>query len=241
MLEVTKTLYLSRLSLNARERAVRRELGDCQALHQRLLIAFPQRQVQEGGAREAFGLLYRVEAATDEGRVPVLVQSCVAPDWSRLPPEYLLPDWDAAEGYAVKSTDSFHAQLRDGMGLRFRLRANPTRRVATPGDPLLGKRVELQREEEQLAWLVRKGEGGGFGLLDVRTVAGVTDTRANHGVNVLGRRPQEREGRRRMTFGSVLFEGRLAITDADQFRATMAAGIGSGKAYGFGLLSVAPA
>jgi CRISPR system Cascade subunit CasE len=43
-----------------------------------------------------------------------------------------------------------------------------------------------------------------------------------------------------MTFGSVLFEGRLAITDTEQFRATLAAGIGSGKAYGFGLLSVAP-
>jgi len=44
-----------------------------------------------------------------------------------------------------------------------------------------------------------------------------------------------------MTFGSVLFEGRLTIDDVEKFRETLAIGIGSGKAYGFGLLSIAPA
>jgi CRISPR system Cascade subunit CasE len=43
-----------------------------------------------------------------------------------------------------------------------------------------------------------------------------------------------------MTFGSVLFEGVLQVTDPDGFRETLATGIGSGKAYGFGLLSIAP-
>jgi CRISPR system Cascade subunit CasE len=39
----------------------------------------------------------------------------------------------------------------------------------------------------------------------------------------------------------VVFEGRLRVTDAEAFRRALAAGIGSGKAFGFGLLSVAPA
>jgi hypothetical protein len=30
------------------------------------------------------------------------------------------------------------------------------------------------------------------------------------------------------------------VTDVEQFRATLAGGIGSGKAYGFGLLTIAP-
>jgi CRISPR system Cascade subunit CasE len=39
----------------------------------------------------------------------------------------------------------------------------------------------------------------------------------------------------------VLFEGTLEITDPQQFlNRSIAAGIGSGKAFGFGLLSVAP-
>lgn len=241
MVAVATELYLSRLFLRAHSRAVRDDLADCQALHRRLSAAFPEVSTANNDARKLLGLLYRVEAGAEEGSVTVLVQSNTAPGWSQLPAEYLLPCWDAEEGYSVKPLDPFYDQLRDGKMLRFRLRANPTRRVATPNDPLRGKRVELQREEEQLAWLARKGEEGGFQLQEVRTVAGVADVRASHGVNVIGHRPKEQQGRRRMTFGSVLFEGRLAITDAEGFRATLAAGIGSGKAYGFGLLSVAPA
>jgi len=43
-----------------------------------------------------------------------------------------------------------------------------------------------------------------------------------------------------LTFGAILFEGRLRVTDGDLFRTTLQRGIGSGKAYGFGLLSIAP-
>jgi CRISPR system Cascade subunit CasE len=37
----------------------------------------------------------------------------------------------------------------------------------------------------------------------------------------------------------VLFSGRLEVTDAALFRDALAKGIGSGKAFGFGLLSIA--
>ena len=47
-----------------------------------------------------------------------------------------------------------------------------------------------------------------------------------------------RDGQR-LSFGSVVFDGRLEVTDADSFREVLANGIGSGKAFGFGLLSVA--
>ena len=36
-----------------------------------------------------------------------------------------------------------------------------------------------------------------------------------------------------------MFDGRLVVTDAALFRQTLVQGIGSGKAFGFGLLSVA--
>jgi CRISPR system Cascade subunit CasE len=39
----------------------------------------------------------------------------------------------------------------------------------------------------------------------------------------------------------VLYEGELEVTDTAAFRQALEKGIGSGKAYGFGLLSVAPA
>jgi CRISPR system Cascade subunit CasE len=43
-----------------------------------------------------------------------------------------------------------------------------------------------------------------------------------------------------VTFASVRFEGVLEVRDADRFREALANGIGPGKAYGFGLLSIAP-
>ena len=44
-----------------------------------------------------------------------------------------------------------------------------------------------------------------------------------------------------MTFGAVIFEGVLQVTDAEKFRESLKTGIGTGKAYGFGLMSVAKA
>jgi CRISPR system Cascade subunit CasE len=41
-------------------------------------------------------------------------------------------------------------------------------------------------------------------------------------------------------FGSVMFDGLLRVSDPDVFRLTLQKGVGSGKAYGFGLLSIAP-
>ena len=44
----------------------------------------------------------------------------------------------------------------------------------------------------------------------------------------------------RLTFYGVAFEGRLEVVDTALFHAALQAGIGSGKAYGYGLLSLAP-
>jgi CRISPR system Cascade subunit CasE len=128
------------------------------------------------------------------------------------------------------------------MHLRFRLRANPTRRVSqkcsSEKSSGHGKRVELNKEEDQIEWLKRKAENAGFQLLAVRINPDAPNVRALPEDKSRGWR--NREGRKQgLTFGSVLFEGKLAITDAERFQATLANGIGSGKAYGFGLLSIA--
>ena len=41
-------------------------------------------------------------------------------------------------------------------------------------------------------------------------------------------------------FRGVVFDGHLRVTDERAFKAALANGIGSGKAYGFGLMSIAP-
>ncbi|NIN01663.1 MAG: type I-E CRISPR-associated protein Cas6/Cse3/CasE, partial [candidate division Zixibacteria bacterium] len=109
-----------------------------------------------------------------------------------------------------------------------------------------GKRVELRREEDQIEWLRRKGNQGGFELLAAKISPGVPDVRAvsEPGLGkVTGQRASGREGGkiRPVTLASVLFEGHLRVTDSEKFlNISLAQGIGSGKAYGFGLLSIAP-
>lgn len=236
--------YLSRLILDTRQRQVRRDLGDAHQLHRTVLAAFPQAPAGLK-AREHFEVLYRaepIEAAP--GMVRLLVQSAALPDWSHLPAEALWPDADGRGNPAVRRVDEEYAGIAAGMRLVFRLRANPTKKLSdrTPGreDRLLGKRVALLREAEQLEWLARKGGRHGFRLLTTELRPEVPAVQASAQPVERGRRPgREGAGPMQLCFGAVLFSGRLEVTDAELFRRTLAGGIGSGKAFGFGLLSVA--
>ncbi len=230
---VGSALYLSRLHLAVRNRSVQADLADCHAMHRQLLLAFPNL----GGlpdARDHFGVLYRVEVASNH--VDLLIQSSTAPDWSRLPDGYLRdPD------IAIKRVDPLYAVITEGQRLLFRLRANPTKRISdrntAQDERWRGRRVELRREEDQLSWLHRKAQQSGFALLAVRTQIGhdpIADVRATGTADRVISRSH------RLTFASATFEGRLRVIDPDAFRQALWQGIGSGKAFGFGLLSVAP-
>jgi CRISPR system Cascade subunit CasE len=217
---------------------VRRDLADCRALHQRVMTAFPDLGGEEARAR--LGALYRPEVDARTGVVTLVVQSRVQPDWGRLPGGGYLLAGGEVENPACKTIDRHYAGLSEGATLAFRLRANPTKKIETKSGPggerRNGRRVELWREDEQLAWLERKGRDGGFAVL----AAQVRVDRA-FGAKQVGRVGDGGTGREaRLTFGAVVYDGVLRVTDAEVFRETLEHGIGSAKAYGFGLLSVAP-
>jgi CRISPR system Cascade subunit CasE len=239
-------LYLSRIMLDTHNRRVQQDLGNCHHLHRRVLQAFDT--APDGTqAREYFGVLYRAEAFERDPRlVRLLVQSAVAPAWERLPDTYFATTPDERGNPAVRLVESEYDQIRPGMPLIFRLRANPTRRVGknntSQAEEWRGKRIELRREEDQLAWLERKGQHGGFRLVRVAVRPELPDTRVTTQEKTRGwRRTEGTASAMRLTFGAALFEGRLEVTDREQFLTTLRVGIGSGKAFGFGLLSVATA
>ena len=231
-------MILSRLMLNPRSREAMRDLADCQELHRTILSAFSQSP--QSAPRGNFGILFRVEYS--EGRGPeVLVQSKEMPQWRSLPASYICSP--------AESKDISHAwdAIAEGAVFGFRLRANPTRKIETKsgadGTTRNGKRVELRTEQQQIIWLTRKGANGGFEIVYVRTATEVPDVRVSDEGKTRGFRSPAggTDGKHRLTFASVLFEGRLRVTEAEKFRATLAHGLGSAKAYGFGLLSIAPA
>jgi CRISPR system Cascade subunit CasE len=228
-------MYLSRLLLDPRNWAVRRDLADCQELHRTVMAAFPQIQPSDGSARERLGVLHRLEVDRRRNHLVLYVQSLEKPDWSYLPPGYLEEHPDL-ENPACKPVGEKYRGLKPGSVLAFRLQANPTRKVdkknQKDGPRWHGKRVELRREEDQIAWLRRKGAQGGFDLLGVRVQGQAKEQ---------GRRPRSGGSGSPLTLAAVVFEGHLKITDADKFyQQSLTRGIGPGKAYGLGLLSLAP-
>lgn len=241
-------LYLSRVVLDPRRREVHRDLADCQALHRTVMSAFPPVSPDGAEARAALGVLYRLEAHPRTGEPALVVQSARPPDWSALARAGYVRPPDPIDGPPVKEIAESYAALRPGMRLRFRLRANPTRRLPTPlgpdGTRPPAKRVDLRDDDARLEWLARKGRDHGFALVRVRARpdADVPNVRAAPEQRQTGWRSGAAGGgpRRKLTFGAVLFEGELAVTDAHALRRALAEGIGSGKAYGFGLLSLAP-
>jgi CRISPR system Cascade subunit CasE len=275
-------MYLSRLTLDPRSPDARAWLADCNQLHKAIMTGFSQAETSQ--ARADLGVLVRVEETGGGAGVSVLVQSREQPHW-------------AIESSAVMSVDGplelngLEARIVDGARFRFRLRANPTRRVhhrATLGPDAreldtygqwreasdipeyertgivrrpaaegpewwreredgrrIGKRVEIRREEERLAWLARRGaEFDGFELTAARLVAGEVAA-ASEGDRRFWRSradpgaPITSHGRG-LTFGTALFEGQLTVTDSAKFRSAWSSGIGPGKAFGCGLLSLAP-
>lgn len=248
-------MYLSRLLIDVgtnpdRPRPGRLWLRNLYHVHQRLCMAFPsasrisddphflkpfnpadfgEKQVHVKRGADS-GFLFRIDPQTGGGIV-IVVRSAVDPEWNYAfhNAGYLL-----AASPEVKEFDPCYAQ---GERLRFRLMANPTRRLSKhsrerDGQPVkddsIGKRVPVPADQ-LLDWLVRRAESAGFCVDKDSTTAQPGYIYVNKGRGGDGHRLR-----------SVRYEGILEVTDPDKFRNTLLRGIGPGKAFGFGLLSVAP-
>lgn len=158
------------------------------------------------------GVLYRVDAAAEE--VTLLVQSTIPTDPTRLP-----------DGYGVTATRDITAlldKLHNGMTVHYRIAANPTKR-AWKGEN--AKKIVVLSGAEADAWWQRKAAAHGLALQSLNTQP----------------QPTARTAASKMRHGIARFDGRATIADVDQTRQAVLGGIGRGRSYGCGLLSLAPA
>ncbi|EIK54344.1 MAG: type I-E CRISPR-associated protein Cas6/Cse3/CasE [Pseudomonadaceae bacterium] len=157
-------------------------------------------------------ILWRAEQVAAWSEPIVLVQAQELANWSVIEalPNYLK---GATETRAIAP----EGWLQHDQSYRFRLFANPT--VTRDG-----KRQGLVSEEAQLAWLTRQGERLGFSV----EAALVT------GSELLRSRKQDS----RISVLKICFEGRLRVRNSTALAAALRAGIGPGKAFGCGLLSL---
>ncbi|MBD3353635.1 MAG: type I-E CRISPR-associated protein Cas6/Cse3/CasE, partial [Candidatus Lokiarchaeota archaeon] len=179
-----------------------------------------------------------------------VVQSKIKPNWSTLPENYC-QQANNKTGILIKNVNSLYEKLKPKMKLRFRLRANPTKKVSI-ADPNKsnnskkskkrsnrknGYRVPLKRRENQLIWIQRKSSLHGFKILSSGFNLDIPLVKISNQGDYTGKKGNGRV----ITHFSVLFEGVLKIEDLEKFKKTLKNGIGSGKAFGFGLLSIARA
>lgn len=202
-------MYLSRLVLNVHEMAVLRDLSNAHKLHQRIMQAFPDEE-NRTRPREDWHILFRQEPDHDV----VLVQSDLQPDWSRLPNRYL-------QSSDFKEVNLTAEQFLSHRIFQFRLRANPSKR-----DKQTSKIIGFYQQSDQLAWLERQGNRYGFQLLGVDVIPSP---------NVFGIKQQ---GQAPVRLVTVLYQGVLKVTDPSMFLTGIQQGVGRGKSYGCGLLSI---
>lgn len=218
-------MYLSRLFLDPRSRQVQREIADVYQMHRTIMRAFPDQ------VAKTERVLFRLDIQPRTSIPVLLVQSQTQPNWSFLlgaEKHYLLRGDNLPPELENPSVKQVELKLHRGQVLVFRLRANPTVKKDRPGREQ-GRRVGLYRESEQREWLRRKLAAGGAELL---SVAISNETQINAWQD-------EGDVRRPLRFLSVQFDGLLRVQDPDQLLRTVQRGVGSGKGFGFGLLSLA--
>ena len=193
--------------------ATRHKLRDIYAWHQAMWRAFPRR---DGEERE---FLFRVDAR-DVGPEALIL--------SRVEPAR--PDWCPDEEWSVRQ---IKPEVLGHRYYRFDLRANATRKVTKltgSGEPSKnGRRAVISGEQELRAWLDRKATQGGFRVVDDSPL--VIDPRTDY---------HFRKGNTSGLHVGVRFRGALEVTDPARFKETFYQGIGSAKAFGFGLLLLQP-
>lgn len=183
-------------------------------IHRVLWKMFPSRQ------DESRDFLFRIERQQKGLETEILMQSINKPVSSK-------------QSYHVTALREYQLSLLNGQKLRFRLRANPVKTISDKRGRINRKgkikkcRVPLIREEDQRAWLQRKfSPFCSIVKLNIQNEAPL----------YFRKKKEQRTGK----IQTVLFNGIIMINDPDSFLDKMTIGIGPAKAFGCGMLSIAP-
>ena len=156
--------------------------------------------------------LWRIDRLNDN--LYMLVLSKDKPDFTMFCQQFS-PSEDAWE---TKNYDGLLDSLSEGSTWRFCLTANPTVSKSHQGNNGQGKIVAC---EDWRGWLLSKADKHGFQVNNFN-VTQSTWKKFENGI----------------AFLSVTYEGILTITDVAMFKEALINGIGRGKAYGMGLLTI---
>lgn len=231
--------YLSKIPLNPLRRATQRVLTNPQRVHAHALGGLAAQPVDER-------VLWRMERRQHACELLVLTQS--RPSWAAL---VLEAGWPGAEGgdALVRDYGPLLDRLALGREFAFKVVTNPVASVRKPEAPTPGQKITIASERTrgirvghrtaatQLAWLLARAAG------DATRWGFTVGSPDEPNVQLVAREHlsfRKGDGRPPVTLDTATFEGILRVTDVDGIRAALLGGLGGGKAYGCGLLTLAP-
>jgi CRISPR system Cascade subunit CasE len=222
-------MFLTRFQINPARRGARKLLSSPHAMHAAVRSSFANAEDHEsGGART----LWRIDTPAT-ATVHLYIVSPGRPDLTHLIEQAGWPTttdtWDTRDYSRLLDT------LADGQRWAFRLTANLTHSGRKTSDAKETQRFGYLRDSEQSDWLINRAGRHGFAVA----------TQADGLPNLRLRRQQQkstfRRGMGQVTLVTATYDGILDVTDAAALRRAMTSGIGHAKAYGCGLLTLAPA
>lgn len=206
-------MYLSRIALDTGRRETMRALYTPSILHGAVEASFPGERKRR---------LWRVDVL--RGQTCLLLLSDERPRWPRVQDQFGFPD----QPWETKDYQPLLDRIIEGSRWRFRLRCNPTKSVPA-GEHERGRVEAITIAAGQREWLVLQGIKHGFSVVE-------------GGFDVVSsewkRFGKGNEHGREIVLLQAVFEGVLTVTDAESFKEALTKGIGRGKAYGLGMMTV---
>ncbi|MBN3933036.1 type I-E CRISPR-associated protein Cas6/Cse3/CasE [Streptomyces verrucosisporus] len=233
-------MYLTRFRINTARMGARRLLSSPQVMHAAVMSSFPTAPPAAG---EGPRVLWRVDH-NSASQVLLYIVSPDRPDLTHLVEQAGWPT--AEEGWRTRPYTPFLSRLENDGIWAFRLTANPVHSIRrTDGEPT--KRTAHLTPRHQTQWLLKRQKDAGFRILEKPEEQRRLPEGDAHELIVHGRRDlafgktEQTSGRKnRVTLTAVTFDGRLQVTDPDALRRTLVVGLGKAKAYGCGLMTLAP-
>lgn len=181
--------------------------------------------IESSFAGERERRLWRVDEF--QGHYYLLLLSAQAPQLTHMVKQFGMEKSD--QPWQTKSYDALLEKIRAGSVWQFRLTANPTKSVKSSQPGKRGTVYAHITPEYQLQWLLERSERHGFTVDPEEVLVTKSQWLRFH---------KSGQQERTVTLLAATFEGVLTVKNEDGFRKTLLEGIGRGKAYGLGLLTV---
>lgn len=202
-------MYLTKITMPIRERAVRNAIADAQAMHRMLCGLFEK-------SRADAKLLYRTN---EIGRHIVVYMYSEEPiNRSKLLP-FMLFEGEREISDVINSVDCETV-------LRYDVIVSPSKKVAREGDRL-SRRTGLKDAKKRSEWLTKRFAEGGCDLLNVLELEKSTIGFVHNNDHV-----------GRGSAYTYHYTGTIRVRNAKQFAEMMSTGIGPYKAYGCGMIMI---